>query len=338
MKRKRIFWRGGLSRPPGRLRVWLEEWWASLAALRKDSSLRPRQRLRPMRGWVEPLEERQLLCSYPPSIQYLGLTEDTGTPNDGGTINPAIVGSIGVSGSLSNVEIGVDQNGDGLSEGYTYTNSNGQFEYNPQGLTPGPVASYVQPVQSCMRTLYGPWVSFSFTLTTSDTQQQPPEIVDLQLVVDTGTVRDRITADLRVKGKLRVNGSGTSGQVEVDLNGDGSPDAQTLASDTGLFEFEPQSVSPGAQTWAFRGVGSGSSNYTVAGSWSNFPLESRPAPVQVHGYRPLRDTGDSNSDGITAWPTRWVPVSDDWPLLKEVRATFHAISSLDGSMKLGPNE
>lgn len=244
----------------------------------------------------------------PASIASVELTNDTGnSSSDRITSDPNITGTLDYPHASDSgiVRVEYDVNGDGLPDGSSVVDSDGRFEFLPTGLPLGAVGLRVRSAiwsESEQVNLYSGWHDFDFVF-----DFEIPAIASIGLVNDDGNgPTDGITSDPRLSGSLTNANVSPNIWVEFDLDSDGVTDNRVLASG-GQFEFEPLGLSEGAVNLQARTrfrhpLASQFSN----SSWTAFSFTlapnstSVPFPGQVSL---LRDTGPSNSDGVTSDPT-----------------------------------
>ena len=105
-----------------------------------------------------------------------------------------------------------------------------------------------------------------------------PTLSGLGLVNDTGTPGDGITSDARVGGVLNDSDySGVYYLVEVDTNGDGSPDDSIYSYPGGSFEYDVNNsgtLSNGSVSASFRGVENGYAGQ-LYGSWQSVAFKQQ---------------------------------------------------------------
>ncbi len=162
--------------------------------------------------------------------------------------DPTITGNIGGEYLPDTHTVEFDHNGDGLADGSTSTNSEGEFAYTPSGLRSGPVtiryrSVTVDPYSG--DTLYGNWSSIAFNYAGTDApvieslfvddidldQWQGPGDPETDTPVFTGTVTSPA-------------GNVAFATVEFDLNGDNVVDETTFTDVAGEFEHQV-TVTPG---------------------------------------------------------------------------------------------
>ena len=209
-----------------------------------------------------------------PTIQNLGLENDTGTPGDNVTTNPRITGTLSDpdgGGYWYSAEI--DWNNDGMVDDTFSAYTGGMpFTYDLTGkVSHGTVSAKVRGVQNGMSdTLRGEWSSLAFTYE-APPANAAPTIQNLGLENDTGTPGDNVTTDPRVTGTLSdPDGGGYWYSAEIDWNNDGMVDDTFSASAGGMpFTYDlTGKVSHGTVNAKVRGVQNGMSD-TLRGSWSS---------------------------------------------------------------------
>ncbi|MBI2477418.1 MAG: hypothetical protein HYV60_01820, partial [Planctomycetia bacterium] len=164
----------------------------------------------------------------PPSIDTLGLLVDSGEDDsDLITSITTLVGELASSGSdLSDVDIQFDHDGDGSPDGTVMAQYDGQFLYEPIGLSEGQHTILARASiwdANLQQPAVGSWSALTFTF------QAPPNalvtVEDLRLFNDTGdNDADLLTSDPTLTGLVANDGSVDRLKVEFDHDGDGTPD------------------------------------------------------------------------------------------------------------------
>ena len=232
----------------------------------------------------------------------------------GGTIHtkvPTLLGAISVDGDPSRLTIEFDYNQDGNVDGYTTTDSLGEFTFTPIGLATGThqlkarlVAEGVDAYWAC-----SDWSdTLAFTLETN----AAPEIGTIALLNDTGaSAFDGYTVDPRIIGTVTNDTSVEGLQVTIEVTRDvgESPDwianGTTTTDASGSFEYTPVGLAAGG--WQIRARVSEFNHSTSV----NMQDESdpiiltlcSPAEGEVVAFNLVSDTGEYDSDGVTADPT-----------------------------------
>ena len=117
--------------------------------------------------WVSLSFVLDMTANAAPQVATFALAYDTGTPNDGITSDPTVVGSTSDDISTAFLTIEVDCDGDQIADGRTMTDEQGEFTYTPLNLPAGSVSLAARAVEWDARQqidVYGDWVSLSFTL------------------------------------------------------------------------------------------------------------------------------------------------------------------------------
>ena len=154
-----------------------------------------------------------------PELATFGLLEQT---DDTFTTNPAVVGSVTNDGSLHNVAVQLDYDGDGTPDEVAHTDSFGRFEVAPVGLPYGAttIAARTSEISEDGQLLQSGWASVTFTY--DDPAQQPASVTSISLVNDTGASdSDLVTWDGTVGGQVDTTQLLPHAAVEFDVNGDG---------------------------------------------------------------------------------------------------------------------
>ncbi|MGH7137142.1 MAG: hypothetical protein ACREHD_15480, partial [Pirellulales bacterium] len=277
----------------------------------------------------------------PATIGSLALANQTGTDANGlpTASDPTLTGTISVGNALSGIPAGgdapnayqtieYDVNGDGVPDGTTTTDANGNFTFTPQGLAAGTVTISVRADawdDQSQSNLEGPWQTITFDY--EPVAQQPITVSQFSLANDLGNSTTGPEAtDPTVVGQLSVGNalSGVpSGQsvayltVQLDTTGDGQPDASVTADANGAFQFTPSGLSYGSVTIDARAEYYDYSTDQLAYSaWTplSFNYEQLVyTPPTIDQFALASDTGGSANPGQTANPTVTGHVSgDDW--------------------------
>lgn len=242
----------------------------------------------------------------PQAITELALA--TAAPGDV-TADPGLAGRLAGSEGLANVRVNFYASGaDVVPMGWTWTDAEGRFEYQPKGLTPGPVVLWARTSRTDSMTqqeVYGEWKSLSFTYLPAPL----PAITQLNLLADTGEdPDDNVTTDPTLIGRLIGPGTTSFAVLEFDSNGDGQVDDTARTDSDGNFRFTPTGLAPGQVTLRAR-VRQRDENQSAdsVGPWTalSFTLQAAPAPAaaSVTGLALVEDTGPETSDNITSNPT-----------------------------------
>ena len=177
-----------------------------------------------------------------PGVMTVGLVEDTGTDNsDGVTENPSLSGTVDSEGLSLLVQF--DHDNDGIVDGSTYTNSDGEFSYTPVGLDPG-----AQTIRMRVRSIgddgvpqYTAWADTSVTFTLEAPLDTSLRVDTLTLTNDSGaSTSDGATADAAIGGTIAGATDPTGMKVEFDVDGDGVAEGEVLADANGDFAFTPE--------------------------------------------------------------------------------------------------
>jgi Ca2+-binding RTX toxin-like protein len=119
-------------------------------------------------SWSSPLTFTLVTSHAAPTVVGLDLLNDTGTPNDDQSTDPALTGSVTNDGSIAHVQVEFDHNNDGTADGTVITDAQGEFVYRPAGL---PTSCSVT-IRARAReydynletTIAGAWTSYTFVL------------------------------------------------------------------------------------------------------------------------------------------------------------------------------
>ena len=192
----------------------------------------------------------------PAQVATLGLLTDTGEAGDNITEDPTITGIITNDNGLDYVGIEIDFDGDGVAEDFAYAESDGSFTYNPAGMVNfGEVTIRVRAydVDQCtFETLYGEWVSITFTYNDPNAGNAP-QILDLSLKNDTGDATDKVTEDPTITGTISSYSQFGSVSLQFDFDGDGVGDDLVSVEADGTFTYNPTGfIAPGTVTFYVR--------------------------------------------------------------------------------------
>ncbi len=201
----------------------------------------------------------------PPTLDMLGLKNDTGEAGDLMTQDPTLEGIAepGISGG--NVDVEIDFDGDSQMDDLTYPDLNGNFEYDPSShITYGEVTIYVRSAEYDPETSeyrYSAWEEINFVFEEPDA----PELTSLGLYNDTGTLGDNETEDPTLTGMTQAGTVNGYVDIEIDFDGDGTADDFTFTNQDGSFTYDPSSsISYGEVTL-----------YVRASEWDNLSSEYR---------------------------------------------------------------
>ena len=213
----------------------------------------------------------------PPEVTSLTIANDTGTPGDGATSDASVAGTItNINGSLGGMLVEIDYGGSNTAS--VLTDSNGDFSLDANGMIPlGAATVKARTVTFRLdgNEVYGDWVTLNFT----HVAPEPAEFVSLELANDTGTSNtDKVTTDATITGTIQSARPVDDVLIEVDLDGDGTPDDYAVVNSDGTFTYDANSaVSPGNVSIKVRtSEWDPESEQYVFGAWItfNFVLES----------------------------------------------------------------
>jgi hypothetical protein len=203
----------------------------------------------------------------------------------------------------SDLLVTFDLNFDGLDDGMSIVQSDGQYLFQPAGIPFGSAsirarAHRTNPFLGVIET--GPWVPFSFTFTAPSPNQI--SLDDLRLARDTGTNQtDRITTDPTLTGTVR--GNLLLEGVELDFDQDFFPDTTAPVSSGRTFLYTPPAMDMGQRIVSVRPYGY---DYLTAsrvyGNWQSLQftlVESTTAAAEIEFLRLLSDSGASYQDLMT---------------------------------------
>lgn len=197
------------------LNVWIDSWRIARRnrKVRRLARQSLRRRRRDILGPIEALEDRIVLNAAPTVdvLSHLG---------DG-----LIGGYVQNDGSVANLTVEIDYDGDGFVDTTAITNSDGYFETNLCGTIPfnEEATVYARATEVVDgETVYGGWTSVTFTI-----DNDPPAIDVLSHLGD-GLVAGYVMDDGPLQGIT----------VEIDYDGDGAFDVSTTTNSDGYFEID----------------------------------------------------------------------------------------------------
>ncbi len=174
-----------------------------------------------------------------PVVTELALAQDTGMVGDLSTLDPRVTGRVAhADGTVADLPVEVDIDGDGVADGTLTTDSAGRFTVDlaPALAGPGPVSVAFRAGETTGPSTgaYGNWSTFSFVL--ADPSGPLATVTELGLVEDTGVAGDGITTNGAVSGRVLLAGTPMSGlTVQYDLDGDGASDGTASSGADGRF-------------------------------------------------------------------------------------------------------
>ena len=172
------------------------------------------------------------------------------------SIDPTVKGTISKPGDVSLQIVEFDYDGDGIADGSTLTDAQGNFEYEPTGIGTSTNLSIRSRVVNIVvdeanNTSYRTIGDWSEALEWTYVAQNAPEFEYFQLEQDTGhygdyEVLDGITSNPNLVGRVVANGLPVAYQsVEFDHDGDGVIDGYASTDAEGRFRYEPQGLENG---------------------------------------------------------------------------------------------
>ena len=251
-----------------------------------------------------------LAAPQAPAVSTLALLNVTGGANSGVTDDPTVTGTLaasalsGAGADLADVTVQFDTNGDGLPDGSTTTDDNGNFTWTPSGVNPGTVTIAARAVttdSSTGDTLTGAWKSVTFTYSTS----AGPVVSSLSLAHPTGT---NSTTGLSTAIDPTLVGTLTNGTalasfltVQYELSGSTTPNGSTMTDAQGNFTLGLSGLSPGTQTIEVRGVTSDPQTGTeVDGAWKTIEFELDQNPISDPPVTPADTNMVTTVDEVAA--------------------------------------
>jgi len=234
----------------------------------------------------------------------LELANDTGAgavpPTPGFTTDPTIIGCVSNDGSLENVVVEIDYDGDPGADATVETDSQGRFVFCAPDLTPGAVTIQARAVEVNYvdgANLEGDWSApLDFTLEAS--AGAAPVFESLGLLNDTGDPADQATVDPTITGQVTNDGSAAGLLVEFDYDGDDElmATATTLTDGDGRFTYMPYLVGVGKRVAVHARVleWNAADETYLASPWQSvvFTLaDGGSAPAQVESLTLAEDVG-----------------------------------------------
>ncbi|MGB7326384.1 MAG: hypothetical protein WBD31_16040, partial [Rubripirellula sp.] len=267
-------------------------------------------------AWVQHTFYSEGLAS--PSVESLALVNSPNTSNsadefyfagtsEGVTHDPTISGVLrNIRPSLTNLQVEIDTNGDGVVDDKMFVDHNGHFVYVPTDLSPGYTTIAVRSSafdKTSATTEHGNWSYISFNFVPS----QAPEIMDFGLLVDDGiSAFDGITTQATLMGQLTAFHT-RNVKVLLDLNGDGIADAIVNPQANGRFMYRAAGLTPGQ--YQFSAWTSSPNHYkgtadrSVPVTFSSTLEEAEPDSPLIVDLRLKNDTGNDTTDHFTTDPT-----------------------------------
>ncbi|MCY2990951.1 MAG: hypothetical protein NTY19_24210 [Planctomycetota bacterium] len=240
-----------------------------------------------------------------PALASLALADDTGTSaTDGVTSDALLHGKLAVAVNFAaEFRIEYDQDGDGVVDGSTWNDAQGEFEFRPLGLAAGNVSVQARSVQwdpVAGGGVPGDWFSVSFNFQ----PVQAPQLQTFTLLADTGTSStDGVTSISTLVGQVSTAADLAGMEVVFDHNGDGLPDGSVEPQADGQFLYEPENLGEGAHTVRARTrVWDGNTQQYVCSPWSQLTFTLEPIPnaaIEVGSLQLKHDTGASSTDHLT---------------------------------------
>ena len=232
----------------------------------------------------------------------LGLLNDTGSSQtDEQSSDPRILGAVQGPRDGVLLDVEVDWNDDGNPDDTLEPAANGAFVYLAPDLETGEVElNFRLRVWNDLEEDYvtGDWSPVAFTFETGTDLE--PTVTDLGLRVNTGNPNDTTTSNPMLVGAIANDGRVDGYLVEIDLDNDDEPDAETVTDAVGEFGYFPAGLALGTHTVQARVVEILFDDTVVEGPWEafTFTLVAPAAPV-VTEFDLANDTGTSSTDGVT---------------------------------------
>ena len=153
-----------------------------------------------------------------------------------------------VMGPTAGLIVQFDYNNDNVIDGAATVTDTGTYEFQPSGLAfaTHTIRARIKEHDAQGVAQYGAWSSLQFTLL--DPAQATKRIDSLVLASDTGnSSTDGATSDGTVSGHV-ANAGENGAEIEVDSNGDGTPDATMAVGSGGNFTYTPTGLTNGLVT------------------------------------------------------------------------------------------
>ena len=183
-----------------------------------------------------------------PSTLSVALASDTGTSaTDNVTSNSLLEGTIvNPDGSAAGLAIEIDIDHNGVGDAIAFTDANGAYSFQVDGLPFGQAFVKVRVVEwdeDAGEYLLGDWAGLTFTIQPPGSD---PAYVSQFSTVQAGTLGQ--VTDSALQGRIINDGSLADVVIELDVNGDGTPEQRTVTDSTGRFQITPTGLSFGQHT------------------------------------------------------------------------------------------
>ena len=206
-------------------------------------------------------------------------------------------GRVRNEGTLQDIAVEFDFDGDGQVDQSAVTDAFGRFAVQPGGLAFGNVTIHARTRETNPTThqmLVSSWSEWSFEYAAIG--GLPAEVVELDLLNSSGGN----TADPRVTGELDHSGLGAYVVVQFDHNEDNIPDGQVVAGSNLEFAYRPVGLSVGEVTLRARTKDYDRNGGAVFGQWFTLQFnltELTDHPLVISNLHLSNDTGESATDG-----------------------------------------
>ncbi|MBS0265923.1 MAG: cadherin-like domain-containing protein, partial [Planctomycetes bacterium] len=283
----------------------------------------------------------------PPSVTNLHLVNDTSTASDPNTHDPCVGGALtNNGGSLNDLPVQYDVNGDGNADGIVYTDASGNFVCDPRdadipdGATTINIRSYVYDTVN-LKFVYGNWTALSFNYVW--VPPTPPAVQNLRVVNADGTTNTSSTvANATVVGALASTQLSVSHvAVQIALT-DGKPIGTIYSDDKGKFTADLNDLlTPGSETIEFRtAVWDKHTGDLDFGAWQTISFNWAPPLFSVPIVNNLHLTHDTSSPnvGVTSDPRVSGTAARDNGALSDVRVYYDSNGDgiADGEVNVEP--
>ncbi|HCO21568.1 MAG TPA: hypothetical protein DIT97_00280, partial [Gimesia maris] len=278
----------------------------------------------------------EAMTGMAPEITSLQLTNDTDTPGDNITTDPAIQGQVSYMGDLMSVAVEVDVNGDQISDGYaTFDPMMGNsFTYDPSGLSLGTHTISVRGVDSMSMT-EGQWTSITFELVS----QQPviPTAENDTFLIEENSLSTSISV---LENDLDPYGAGLT-ITNVSTMGTGIVSIQSGVSDTIL--YTPPTDFTGTETITYTVSDGGGETSTAALTLTVHADDdslstARTTSLLLNSVVTMEGTIGDGSESDLDVDLFQFTLSDGEMILADLDATYlddgSVLSSIDGYLRL----
>ena len=249
-----------------------------------------------------------------PIVATLALANITGSTTPTPTSTDATLkGIITNDGAINNLEVQFDYNNDNTVDAIATTDAEGKFTLSPQGLafSSQTIRARVKEFKDDGTPQNGSWTSLAFTY--ANPAAGVPKIDSLVITADTGQSNtDHATSDGRVSGHVANVGQGVT--VEIDTNGDNTPETTVTVDSSGNFSYTPSLVTGFIKVRARVQAGEGAASV----DW--LPL------VFVYHTSPDGSEAQGMASAYASYATQWQSAQSNYQT---------AITTADGTFRTG---